>query len=697
MEGSLTTVSPHPQMESLATELPPASLVTPGVDRPLISWRGWCWIAVLGSLFAVLHRTFLWRMVRIATGEWGGDWSHAMVVPLISVYFITQNRSRLASATSRVYLPGLVLLFGGILSFAWCIYPVRNDMFQGYSMIVGLFGLVLFLLGPAVMRTLWFPILYLALGVKISQRIWEQIAWQLQLVAAKSSTIVLQMLGVDASVTGSTIELAFMRNGQWVVDKLNVAEACSGLRMLMAFVALGAAMAYLVPRAWWQRLVMVALAVPIAVMVNIGRVTAIGLISMVDKEKATGDFHVFVGMLMLIPAAGMFMLVGWVLDRIIVYDGAPSVGRASKRVEPVQEHTATDEGTAAQGTRVLKGFLLGGVLTIVMGLEYGVLLAINRPEDLFGGRLTGELASGLSLVGLLILALGFWCVHRMTRAKTVNQSAARLPALGVAAGVLLAAVVGLNGVVGATRIVLIKQSVPVRRPLFYLPERVGTWEMVHEDPPLSAEALEALGTKQYISRAYQDLSWPTQGPEAYARLHVAYYTGTPDTVPHVADRCYVAGGVQGIGTGFATLELTGPGYRKDPESNGLLASSQLSTTPVRVPSETIDATIFSFAQPDSPSRVSNVLYFFVANGKVFSTPEWVRAKAFDLRDRYSYYCKVEVGMFGVGDTAMAAERAEAFLSVMLPEIMACLPDWVDVIAGRWPASQPVAYQVQGLP
>ena len=221
--------------------------------RPLIPTQGWIWIGVLGVLFILFHRTFLWRMVRIAWGEWGGDWSHALIVPAISLYFVAQNRDRLVVVGRRVYWPGLIVLFVGLFSFAWCIYPVRNDMLQGYSMIVGLMGLVLFLLGPGVMRVLWFPILYLALGVKVSEKYWNDIAWQLQLIAAKSATFLIQCLQIDARVKGSTIELTMMRGGQWVVEKINVAEACSGLRMLMSFIALGAAMAYLTDRAWWKR------------------------------------------------------------------------------------------------------------------------------------------------------------------------------------------------------------------------------------------------------------------------------------------------------------------------------------------------------------------------------------------------------------------------------------------------------------
>ena len=70
-----------------------------------------------------------------------------------------------------------------------------------------------------------------------------------------------------------------------------------------------------------------------------------------------------------------------------------------------------------------------------------------------------------------------------------------------------------------------------------------------------------------------------------------------------------------------------------------------------------------------------------ANGKFLSTPEAVRLQGFDPRDRYSYYCKIEVGLMGIGDPERAVEQASLFLSAVMPEIMACLPDWDRVSSG----------------
>ena len=164
-------------------------------SAPWQRWSTWLWLALLGGLFILLFRNFLVRMFLIATDRWEGDWSHAIVIPFIAGYYIYQHRFDLLKRQRQIWWPGLVVMFLGIFSYSWWIYPGRNDMFQGYSMIIALFGMVLFLFGLKRMLILWFPVIYLTLAVKVSDRIWEQIAWKLQLIAAKSASLALDFVG----------------------------------------------------------------------------------------------------------------------------------------------------------------------------------------------------------------------------------------------------------------------------------------------------------------------------------------------------------------------------------------------------------------------------------------------------------------------------------------------------------------------
>ncbi len=670
-------------MTTATTGKADARLNAGAAAHPVMPASAWAWIAVIAVLFVLFHRNFLWRMAQIATGDSSGDWSHALIVPVLAVYFVVKNHRDLLRRSADLFWPGMVLFVAGLFATAWAIHPGRNDMLQGYAMILSLLGLVLFLLGPRMLAAVWFPILYLGFGVKVSQRFWDQITATLQNVAAEAASFCLHFIGLffdfDASNRGSTIELTFVRGGLVVTEALNIAEACAGLRMLMAFLALAAAIAFLTRGPWWQRLVLMLLAVPVAVAVNVGRVTVLGLLFMIDPQLAAGSFHTFVGMLMLGPAAALYLLILWVMDKLFVEDAASHGPPPVARLAPPSSATPAPEAARL----IALGLAWGAGLMLWLGLTYALGLFALRPDllhsalrhsplsDLTPGRLT---LIALLVVAALALPVIFFLARRWTLRLESRSGRLQMAAPAIASGVLLTAALGLNAAVFATSTVLIKQPVELRQALFFVPERLGPFQMVGSDEKLTAEVLEALGTRHYISRYYEDTALPEADPARLLKLHVAYYTGTPDTVPHVPDRCYVAGGIRTRSTAVTTLQLRGDHFRPT-TPHGFETPSRLAPGKAILPRLDVPATLFTFYLPDPPGRQANVAYFFVANNKFLATPEQVRLLGFDPRDRYSYYCKVEVALFGVSDPDEAQRRASAFLSLAMPEIMACLPDW----------------------
>ncbi len=761
--------------------------------QPLISERGWLWLGLLGALFVFFGRHYLYRMYSIATGQWGGDWSHALIIPLISIYFIYQNRQELAvsirqdrwptltwlvrlagpgmvvfavvlkfappgslgrfgsllqgvsnillavglmlvvtgpDAVRYLWSPlyrrvtglsisenhglrfvGLLIMVLGLVSYGWWIGPGRNDMLQGYSLIMALMGMVLLVMGPAPMRLLWFPILYLALGVKVAPRWWDALAGHMQLLAAKGATVVLSLVGalmeIEASVRGTTIEV--WHRGKLVEPPLTVAEACAGLRMLMAFIALGVAMAYLAKRPWWQRLTMVLLSVPIAIAVNIGRVSVMGLLSPFYPEFVHGDFHIFIGMVMLIPAAGLFWLVGWILDNIVHYDEAEEVSPEQAAIDATGPlHPPVTPPPATQPSPVrwsLHGLITGTLLVGLAASAIGLAMAMVNPEVF--NLVTSVTASGkvetnemtwlaplvnsptlawgtLVVLTLALLATMAWA-GRLSLDALRSRWGTQVLTASFAAGILVASAAAVEGGVSLLNIVRMKEPVPLRAPLVGLTQQTDNWimDVPHRQPPrLPPEQEEALGTRNYLIRNYMPLNPNVAGVQALT-LQVAYYTGTPDTVPHVPDRCFLGAGLESVGgSGQVTLQLSGSSYV--PKDGQWLVHRSRQPSPVRLPATDIPATIFTFTNPKQATTQHNVIYFFAANGTFWPTPDLVRLHGFGLRDRYSYYCKIEVLVHGIGDRTEATKVASDFLSELMPEIMAALPDWQDVTDGNWP-------------
>lgn len=280
------------------------------------------WIAVglLAVAFAGLFFRWLLKQHEHSSNAME-DWGHAYVIPLISGALVWQARKKLFACPVRAFWPGLLPLLLGIVCYVFFVVGVANHMLQGASMILTLAGACLLILGPAAFRHLFLPILYLVFTITLAERLMIEITFQLQLIASKGAWIMLSMVG---GVFGFMVDLSgnVLSVGG---HKLNVAEACSGMRMVVAFYALAGAVALFSCRHWWQRISLMLLAGPVAIFMNVIRVAVLGLLSLADVNFAAGDAHMLIGTLLLIPSLALFMAVVWALNKII---DEPSGGAA---------------------------------------------------------------------------------------------------------------------------------------------------------------------------------------------------------------------------------------------------------------------------------------------------------------------------------------------------------------------------------
>ncbi len=255
-----------------------------------------------------------WLYTQALHSSQSSDWSHSFFVPAISCYLIWQCRDAVMRERVRAYWPGLAPLLLGVLAYPFFVVGVPNHMGQGYSAILTLFGMVLLMLGPGVMRHVFLPIGYLVFMVTISEMIMIQITFRLKQWAAQGGDVVLQVLGVNAQRKGTTLEIV---DSSGVMHPLDVAEACSGMSMLIAFVALGAAVALVGCKYWWQRVVLVLLAAPVALMLNVVRIAVLGLLTLWDPNLAAGEAHTLIGTLLLVPGFLVYMGIVWALNKSV--------------------------------------------------------------------------------------------------------------------------------------------------------------------------------------------------------------------------------------------------------------------------------------------------------------------------------------------------------------------------------------------
>lgn len=314
-------MNPQLQVDSVYSGEPALGLEQPQPTEP--SWLGirqtaWIQIGILGALFAFTFYQASLRRLWLKTNPINGEpnWSHAVCVPVIGIYYLYANRRSLLGCPIREGWSALPVLIAGLLLFGYGIYPGQNDMVKDLGMVLTLFGLAAFLLGWEMMKIIWFPIAFLVCAIPWPGLVYSWVASPLQRLAADMAVGVLKITGVAALGDGTKI-IIDGEGGEF--RTLNVAEACAGLRSLMTFITIGAAIAFLSSRPLWQKIVITISAVPIAIFCNVMRVCGQGLLDHYWGKQWSQDFaHQFAGMVMLIPAFFLLLLVGWVLDKLFV-------------------------------------------------------------------------------------------------------------------------------------------------------------------------------------------------------------------------------------------------------------------------------------------------------------------------------------------------------------------------------------------
>jgi exosortase len=160
-----------------------------------------------------------------------------------------------------------------------------------------------------------------------------------RLAAIVASTLLNLVNDMEATASGVVIDVIY--KGVPLEPALNVAEACSGMRLLMAFLALGVAMAYLHYRPVWQRIVLLASTIPIAIFCNIVRVTVTGFIYiLIHPRYAQGIYHDILGLFMLPLAFGLYGALAWFMSNLFVEERKEAivVKRRKKDVMSNAEH-----------------------------------------------------------------------------------------------------------------------------------------------------------------------------------------------------------------------------------------------------------------------------------------------------------------------------------------------------------------------
>ena len=270
--------------------------------------RLWAGGLALVATLAWAYWPTLCRLVAVWRSQ--PDYSHGFLVVPLSAYFLWATRDRFPGFSQRFAWPGLVLV---LLSVGLRIVTARYflEQIDGWSIPLAIAGVVWAFGG---LRVLWWSlpaILFMVFMVDLPFRVERWVSLPLQTVATKISAWTLQLLGVPAVPVGHTIYV------YQVSVPLEVAQACSGLRIFVGILALAYAYLVLARQTWWEKLILLLSVVPIALAANATRIVATGLLyQYISEEAGRGFAHDSAGLAMIVLAAAMFALVVWYLRRL---------------------------------------------------------------------------------------------------------------------------------------------------------------------------------------------------------------------------------------------------------------------------------------------------------------------------------------------------------------------------------------------
>jgi len=273
---------------------------------------------VLGALVLLTAWSY-WPTIVSLFKEWqrDDDYSAGQLVPLVALYLLWRERKTLRGCLlTPCWWTGAGLL---ILALAGRMYGLlfMFESAERYSLVLTIAGLVLMVAGRQVFRSVSWILLFLFLMVPFPGRVHNLISGPLQRFATTGSVFLLEAFGVRVSQQGNVVMLGENTT-------MAVAEACSGLRMLMAFIIVAAFVAYMVNRSRWQKAAILLSSIPVAVVCNIVRLFVTGvLMLLVSTQAGEKFFHDFAGLAMM-PVAVLIMFGElWLMDKLTLAEPNP--------------------------------------------------------------------------------------------------------------------------------------------------------------------------------------------------------------------------------------------------------------------------------------------------------------------------------------------------------------------------------------
>lgn len=257
-------------------------------------------LALLAAAFhdAIAHLVRIWD-----TQE---EYSFGYIIPFISLFLIWQRKDQLERIPFRSSWIGFGMVLVALMFLAVGELSTLGTVSQ-YALLLAIAGLALSYTGARGFRVILVPIVVLAFMVPLPNYLLREISQALQLISSQLGVALIRVCGISVYLEGNVIDLGAM--------KLQVVEACSGLRYLFPLMILGFIAAYFYQEKFWKRVVLFFSTIPITVLMNSLRIGLIGImVEYWGRSMAEGFLHDFEGWIIFMACTAVMVLEMWLLS-----------------------------------------------------------------------------------------------------------------------------------------------------------------------------------------------------------------------------------------------------------------------------------------------------------------------------------------------------------------------------------------------
>ena len=268
--------------------------------------KGWCLLLVVITVGVFAY----FESLKVMVQWWSNreEYSHGFLIPVITAYLIWQRSDQLREMRFDGSWWGVALAACGLFLYLVGELGTIYTVIQ-YGFVFFVAGVIWAYVGTPAFRVLVVPLLLLFFMVPFPNFIYNNLSSQLQLLSSEIGVVVIRLFGISVHLEGNVIDLG--------TYKLQVVEACNGLRYLFPLMTLGVIVAYFYHAEMWKRILIFVSTIPITILMNSFRIGVIGvMVEFWGQSMAEGFLHDFEGWAIFMACFGILFLEMWLLMRL---------------------------------------------------------------------------------------------------------------------------------------------------------------------------------------------------------------------------------------------------------------------------------------------------------------------------------------------------------------------------------------------